>query len=158
MAAGLKKALATAGGPGGFTLIEVIATLIVAGIMGAIFIQFMGTAMSRSTRAVEMVRGEAAAEAIVEEIVADYVYEMNANASGGLDAMEKAVNIDKKYDNSATGIEVTAAYIAFDANGVETADSGGLKRTLKVTVAAPGNDLITLLTKSRQTNSPPVPF
>lgn len=141
----------------GFTLIEVIATVIVAGLMGAIFIQFMGTAMSRSTRSVEIVRGEAAAEAVVERIVADYVEKMNADATTGLGLMKTAID-GKTYDNSAAGVKVTAAYVAFDTNGNETADSGGLNRTLKVTVEAPGNDLISLLTNSRMADSPPVPF
>ncbi len=141
----------------GFTLIEVIATVIVAGIMGAIFIQFMGTAMSRSSRSVEIVRGEAAAEAVVERIVADYVEKMNADADTGLGLMKTAID-GKTYDVSAAGVTVTAGYIAFDTNGNEIPDSGGENRTLKVTVAAPGNDLITLLTNSRLPDSPPVPF
>jgi hypothetical protein len=52
---------------------------------------------------------------------------------------------------------ITTAYIAFDASGNEI-PSGGLNRTLKVTVTASGNDLTTLLTSSRSANSPPVPF
>ncbi len=142
----------------GFTLIEVIATVIVAGIMGAIFIQFMGTAMSRSTRSVEIVRGEGLAEAVVERIVADYVEKMNTDAVTGLGLMKTAIDGKTTYDDNAAGVKVTAAYIVFDANGNETADSGGLNRTLKVTVEAPGNNLVTLLTNSRLTDSPPVPF
>ena len=46
-------------------------------ILGVIFINFMGTAMSKSVRAVEMVQGEARAEALLERIVADYVLKMN---------------------------------------------------------------------------------
>ena len=40
---------------GGFTLIEVIATIVVMGILAAFFIHFMGTALNDSWKAVEVV-------------------------------------------------------------------------------------------------------
>ena len=54
-----------------------IVTIIATAILGVIFINFMGTAMSKSVRSVEMVRDEATAEAPLERIVADFVFEMN---------------------------------------------------------------------------------
>jgi prepilin-type N-terminal cleavage/methylation domain-containing protein len=57
----------------GFTLVEVIVTIMAAGILGAIFIQFMGTALNSSWNAVEIVRDEADAEKVMEQIIADYV-------------------------------------------------------------------------------------
>ena len=39
----------------GFTLIEVIATVLVIGILAAFFIHFMGTALNDSWKAVEVV-------------------------------------------------------------------------------------------------------
>jgi len=142
----------------GFTLVEVIATIIATAILGVIFINFMGTAMSKSVRAVEMVQGEADAEALIEQIVADCVYELNRDPAAALNTMKGYIDLPtRKY-----GANVTAAYIVFDPNtGNETPYAGAdenLKRTLKVTVAAAGNDLVTLLTRSRSANSPPVPF
>jgi hypothetical protein len=138
----------------GFTLVEVIVTILAAAIVGVIFINFMGTAMSKSVRPVEMVQGEANAEAIIERIVADYVYELNQNPAGGLNTIKGQIDSPTlKY-----GTNVTCVYIAFDANGNEGPDSSGENRTLKVTVAAAGNDLVALLTKSRSGNSPPVSF
>jgi prepilin-type N-terminal cleavage/methylation domain-containing protein len=49
----------------GFTLLEVIVTIIAAGILGAIFIQLMGTALNSSWNAVEIVRDEADAEKVM---------------------------------------------------------------------------------------------
>ena len=43
----------------GFTLVEIIVTLVAAGILGAIFIHFMGTALDAGWNAVEIVRDEA---------------------------------------------------------------------------------------------------
>jgi prepilin-type N-terminal cleavage/methylation domain-containing protein len=142
----------------GFTLIEVIVTIIATAILGVIFINFMGTAMSKSVRSVEMVKGEASAEAVLERIIADYVLKMNQNNATALGLIK--TDIDNK---NVYGDNVSAVYIIFDS-GNESLDSGAWidsvepYRTLKVTVAAAGNDLVTLLTRSRKANSPPVPF
>ena len=50
----------------GFTLIEVIATIIVMGILAAFFIHFMGTALNDSWRSVQLVADEAKAEGLME--------------------------------------------------------------------------------------------
>jgi hypothetical protein len=117
----------------------------------------MGTAMSKSVRSVEMVQGEADAEALIEQIVADYVFELNRNPS-------TVLNTIKGYIDTPTlkyGAKVTCYFITFDTNGNQTQYTGAdenLKRTLKVTVAAAGNDLVTLLTRSRTSSSPPMAF
>ena len=56
----------------GFTLIEIIATIILVGILAAFFIHFMGTALNQSWKSVELVAGEADAEGKIEEIIAYY--------------------------------------------------------------------------------------
>ncbi len=63
----------------GFTLIEVIATVVVMGILAAFFINFMGTALTDSWRSVELVADEARAEGLMERIIADYVEKINDN-------------------------------------------------------------------------------
>ena len=137
----------------GFTLIEVIVTIVAAAIVGVIFINFMGTAMSKSVRSVEMVQGEASAEAKLERIIADYVLKMNQNNATALGLIK--TDIDNKI---VYGDNVTATYIIFDSTGKEVPDLAGPYRTLKVTIAASGNDLVTLLTRSRNANSPPILF
>jgi prepilin-type N-terminal cleavage/methylation domain-containing protein len=135
----------------GFTLIEVIATILATAILSAIFINFMGSAMSRSVRPIEMVSGETEAEGLLEWVLADYVYEINRNPGTALGTI-------KGYIDSPTrryGTKVSAAYVAFN-NGIEEPAAGG--NTLKVTVSAAGNDLVTLLTRTRSNISPPVPF
>jgi len=70
--------------------------------MGAFFIQFMGTAMSKSIQALENVRDEAAAEAIMEQIVADYVFEINkSDPLSALGAMI-AKNLSNTYGPGVT--------------------------------------------------------
>jgi prepilin-type N-terminal cleavage/methylation domain-containing protein len=141
------------GFPQGFSLVEVIATILVTAILGAIFINFMGTAVSKSTQAIDVVQGEAAAEGVLERIVADYVLKMNQNFTTALGLIK--ADIDSK---TVYGANVSAVYIEFLASGSEDPGFSGTSRTLKVTVAAPGNDLTTLLTQSRDANSPAIAF
>jgi len=140
----------------GFTLVEVIVTILMAAIMGAFFIQFMGTAMSRSTRAIEYVRDEASAEAVMEEIVAEYVAEVNKS-----DPMNA---LNRVYTKSH-GTRVTKDYVQFNPSGVaEVLVPPNTSRTLRVKVQAQANSgsfLTTLLTESRQAGppaSPPVAY
>jgi len=140
----------------GFTLVEVIVTILMAAIMGAFFIQFMGTAMSKSSRSIENVRGEAAAERIMEQIVADYVAEINK------DDPTPALGTSRGRSYGTSQTSVSMGYVTFNLSGaIQTAT---LSRTLRVTVQplqAPGRELVTLLTESRQAGppaSPPVAY
>jgi prepilin-type N-terminal cleavage/methylation domain-containing protein len=139
--------------PQGFTLVEVIATIIVTAILGVIFVNFMGTAMSKSTQAIDVVQGEAAAEGVLERIAADYIFKMNQNFSTALGLIKADIDSQTVY-----GANVSAVYIQFLASGSEDPGFSGTSRTLKVTVAAAGSDLTTLLTQSRGANSPAVAF
>jgi prepilin-type N-terminal cleavage/methylation domain-containing protein len=143
----------------GFTLIEVIATIIATAILGVIFINFMGTAMSKSVRSVEMVRDEATAEAALERIIADYVFEINNQ----VDLTQALKNIKDKTSAYATEfkIPITIDYFEFVINGTtanEKKPPPSKSNTLKVTIEASGNNLTTLLTLSRTGQSPPVSF
>jgi len=133
----------------GFTLVEVIVTIIAAGILGAIFINFMGTAMSKSTQALDNVRNEADAETLMEQIVSDYVLEINKD-----DPSEALRTINLK----DYGPRVSKVYITFDASGNEQElIPPNTSNTLKIMVQAPGDRLTTLLTNSRLPGSPTSP-
>jgi prepilin-type N-terminal cleavage/methylation domain-containing protein len=142
----------------GFTLIEVIATIIVMGILAAFFIHFMGTALNDSWKAVEVVEGEAKAEGLMEKIIADYVERINDNNPDA--ALAEIKGLESDYESDVDyGMPVTMEYIVFDAGGDEQADTAGENRNLKVTVEPPGFNLTTVLTQSRtDTNQPPMPY
>jgi prepilin-type N-terminal cleavage/methylation domain-containing protein len=138
-------------GPKGFTLLEVIATLVAAGILGAIFIQLMGTALNSSWNAVAIVRDEAGAEKVLEQIIADYVANINNDPAAALNNMVTNYN-----GRTIDGIGVSTRYIVFDGSGNEVA--AGLSDNLKVELKASGiaapaiagrYPLTTILTNSR---------
>jgi prepilin-type N-terminal cleavage/methylation domain-containing protein len=132
----------------GFTLVEIIATIIVMGILAAFFIHFMGTAMDDSWKSVELVTGEAEAEAKIEEIVAYFTSKINDNA----DLANALSKVATEFASDAT-----FQYIVFNsATGNEENDISGSNRNLKVTIEAPGNDLSTILTTSRINSSDPM--
>jgi len=132
----------------GFSLIEVIATIIVMGILAAFFIHFVGTAVEYSWEAVEFVAGEAEAEGVIEQIIADYVRETNGDpdTNNALAALK----------GSSYGDNVTMAYIGFDENGNEIPVTSGTSELLKVTYEAPGKNLTVILPKSRWFSTDPI--
>ena len=130
----------------GFTLVEIIATIIVMGILAAFFIHFMGTAVDYSWKSVELVAGEAEAEGKLEEIIAYYTSKINDDL--GLDnALSIVVS---EYSGDAT-----INYIEFDSDGKEYDVTPGTSNNLKVTVEASGQNLSTILTKSRTESTDP---
>ena len=129
----------------GFSLVEVIATIIVMGIVAAFFVHFMGTAVDYSWEGVELVAGEAEAEGKLEEIIAYFTSKINQDPNSAL-----SITISE-FGSDAS---ISMSYIEFDAGGTATV-VGGPTTTLRVTVQAPGNDLTTILTKSRSSSSDP---
>jgi prepilin-type N-terminal cleavage/methylation domain-containing protein len=149
----------------GFTLVEIIVTLVAAGILGAIFIHFMGTALDSSWNSVEIVRDEAGAEALMEQLIAYYVADLNSKD----DPTNKAAlaNIDTYDGNTIEGITITTHYIQFDVSGNEIVVDPGPTDNLKVVLQAPSqvspavrlrHPLTTVLTNSRTINDPIVPY
>jgi len=143
----MKRTQSTHNSENGFTLIEIIATVIVMGILAAFFINFMGTALTDSWRSVELVADEARAEGLMEMIIADYVELINGNNPAG--ALQTILNGESAYESDPDyGMPVTMGYIRFN-NGVEETDTTGKNRNLKITIESPGYQLTTILTESR---------
>jgi hypothetical protein len=139
-------------------MIEIIATIVIMGILAAFFIHFMGIAVDDSWKSVELVMGEAEAEGIIEDIIAYYTSEINDDPDNALSTL-----VSKK-DNGDFGdsSHITMDYIVFDSGGNEQLDSSGENNNLKVTVQIIeqgeqlSNRLTTILTKSRNKADDPV--
>jgi len=135
----------------GFTLIEIIATIIIMGILSAFFIHFMGTALDDSWKSVELVAGEAEAEGKLEEIIAYFTSQINDDSIFSNPFQNALTVVASEFSGDAT-----MEYIVFNSSGAEETDGGsGGHRNLKVTIEAPGNNLTTILTLSRTQSTDP---
>ena len=151
----MKQNLQIENNPKGFTLVEIIVTIVAAGILGAIFVQLMGTALNSSWNSVEIVRDESNAERLMERIIGEYVALINNDPDNALGI------IDDYHLQTIYGINITANYIQFDAGGNEVLigpPPGATGENLKFVLQAPSQlapaiksryPLTAILTKSR---------
>ena len=134
-------------GQSGFTLVEIIVTLVAAGLLAVFYFHFMGTAMDFSWKSVELVAGEAEAEGKMEEIIAYYTSKINSDPDNAL------ADVVSQFTGDATMV-----YISYDSGGNESTLTIGTSNNLKVIVEAPGNDFTTILTKSRTDGDNPIVY
>jgi prepilin-type N-terminal cleavage/methylation domain-containing protein len=144
----------------GFTLIEIIVSIVVGAIVGVILLTYMGTQLTQSGDPVNIARTEGAAEMWMERIISDYVQEMNTPVTyTGALATIYARNYTIGPYNMPGGVTLTRAYVTYDAGGNEVAVTGGGTSTnLKVTVQTGGYGLTSILTAERVTSGDPVTY
>jgi prepilin-type N-terminal cleavage/methylation domain-containing protein len=143
----------------GFTLIEVIVSIVLAAIVGVIFLTYMGTQLTHSGDPVNVARDEGVAEMWMERIMSDYVQEMNAATFTTALATIFARNYAAGPYNMPASVTLTRTYITYDAGGNEVAvTGGGTSHNLKVTVRAAGYGLTAILTAERVTSGDPVTY
>lgn len=123
----------------GFTLIELIVTIVIGGLLAAVVVQLMGTQLLKSGSPLTTTQNAAQAEGIMEQVVAYYTDYVNNNTSGALSAV-----YNKYY--SATNSTIT-----FTQNASNTFGSDGLA-SMTVVVTVGNVSFATLLTQER-TNS-----
>jgi Tfp pilus assembly protein PilV len=119
--------------PRGFSLIELIVIIVVAGFLGALMVNMLGTQLLRSANPVVTAKQSAQAEAALEGVLAYYTNEVNTNLSTALD------NVKTHFADNAT-VSFTSDDSNWQGTGV---------RVLTVTVFAGDVQLTTLLTQSR---------
>ncbi|HOD35332.1 MAG TPA: type II secretion system protein [Syntrophales bacterium] len=124
---------------GGFTLIEVIVTIIVASIMGVLLVQFMGTAMFRSGEPLVRVQDVSTLRNVLENMTSDYKY-LAATRADFLSTFKDRV--DTGY--YGTGYTATTKYIEFPTGGGTEIEDFSDPKLLKVTVTK-GNQSITTI-------------
>jgi prepilin-type N-terminal cleavage/methylation domain-containing protein len=144
----------------GFTLIEIIVSIVLGATVGVILLTYMGTQLIQSGNPVNIARDEGAAEMWMERIISDYVQEMNTPVTytGALATIfARDYTIDPY--NMPAGVTLTRTYVTYDAGGNEVAVAGGGTSTnLKVTIQAGGYGLTNILTAERVTSGDPITY
>lgn len=143
----------------GFTLIEVIVSIVVGAIVGVIFLSYMGTQLIHSGDPINIARAEGVAEAWMERIISDYVMGMNGVNYATALATIYARDYTAVPYNMPASVTLTRTYVTYDAGGNEVeVTGGGTSTNLKVTVQAGGYGLTTILTAQRVTSGDPVTY
>lgn len=131
----------------GFTLVELIITVVLVGLLAALFIPAMGTHLIRSGDPVAVGLDEAQVVSAQEAVVREYVRFLNTDSTPA-DVLPHMVGA------FAGNASISFSYIDFDASRNETAcanppDCAGLK----VTIQQRGHACTTLLTNARNSTS-----
>jgi prepilin-type N-terminal cleavage/methylation domain-containing protein len=143
----------------GFTLIEVIVAIVLASIVGVIFLTYMGTQLTRSGDPIIVARDEGVAEMWMERILSDYVQETNASTYTTALATIFSRNYTAGPYNMPANVTLTRTFVTYDAGGNEVAvTGGGTSNNLKVTVRAAGYGLTSILTAERVTSGDPIAY
>jgi len=133
----------------GFTLLEVVITLIVGSILGAILVQFMGTSMKNSFEPVIMVQNSNGVYEIMEKLNSDYKMRLMTSTDDPLDDFRTDV-INGRLPLAAPVIghyTVVTKYITFTGGAEDAIEDATELRVLKVTITHGGQSLTALFTR-----------
>ena len=122
----------------GFTLLEVIVSLIVAAILGAMLVSFMGSSVMRSGNPVLLAQNGAYLNQIMENMGADYKYLMATSATP-LTTFTANVGAEgssqTRYADGSHPYTVIANHrITFPSGSPVTEQTDNAGKTLKVTI------------------------
>jgi prepilin-type N-terminal cleavage/methylation domain-containing protein len=135
----------------GFTLVEIIVTLIVSALLGTILVTLMGGAVQRSSQMVVDVQAGTALQQVMERMTADYRWVL-LTQEDPLNTFKSRVAAGNNSENTPYygDYSVVTKFIAFDSNFKEksSACTPGESdcRTLKVTLTVADQSLAALFT------------
>lgn len=115
----------------GFTLIEIIISLIVVGIMGTMLVTFTGTALQRSSKGVFDMVEFYRRNQIIDNITADYTADV-IHLTNALTLLKSSID-SGSYDTSFA--DVSAAYIRYTNANPPVEQSATSGDYLKVTIS-----------------------
>ena len=132
----------------GFTLIEIIVTIVLAAIMGTIFIQFMSKSLTKSAEPLTLVQEGYSLNQIIEEITADYKDLLKADSDTALTTLNTYIANGNISGNDPYYGEYTRVtkYIKF-SGGNEADDMSGDNRILKAVITLDNQSITALFTK-----------
>lgn len=116
----------------GFTLIEVIITIVVAAILASMIFSYFGTAITGSATPVSRLETALAAQSAIENVTADYMANYTSNLSGLQNKVGRegqALNVS--YGN---GTVIDNHFITWSANNEVRVQTPSVSNCLKVTV------------------------
>jgi prepilin-type N-terminal cleavage/methylation domain-containing protein len=131
----------------GFTLLEIVVTLIVASILGVILLEFMGTTVQKSYVPIQMAQNSMNVNQIMERMNADYKKRLLLSADPLVDFL---ADVENGNDNSGLpyygDYSVETSWILFDTNGNQI-NGAADQRILRVKVTYNNRSVTSLFTR-----------
>ena len=133
----------------GFTLLEVVITLIVGSILGAILVQFMGTSMKNSFAPVIMVQDGNGVHEIMEKMNSDYKMRLMTSTDNPLEDFKTDVENGNVIGNIPFfgNYAWVTKYITFTGGAENAIEDATELRVLKVEITHGGQSLTALFTR-----------
>ena len=140
----------------GFTLLEIVITMIVASILGAILLEFMGQTVYKSYEPIQMAHESMDLTSIMECINAEYKQSMLTMVQSDGAMATHLNNFKNAVDSnsfSCGAYTATTSWVVFNSSGqpgqyVEAVDGDPLNhRVLKVNVVHGNHEITTLFTR-----------
>lgn len=132
----------------GFTLVEVIITLLVAVILGGIMMQYLGSAVTGSSTPMKRLAAETALGTTADSMIGAFRQAAPSDSSAWSDFQDTIGAAGTTQNNGYGAYRVLFNdFIQFDAAGNEAADVIGTapENILKVTIAGASDDSLTFL-------------
>ncbi len=123
--------------PRGFSLIEIIITLVVLGIAGAMLATFMGPGITRSSDPIQALQNDASLQAVMENMIADQQANFSSNLVA-LSAFSAAVGGSGSDQSNTYGQYHVDRNSLCDKDGSNVFTNNGTGPFLCVTISAPG--------------------
>lgn len=130
------------GSKAGFSLLEVIVTLIVAAILAAMLARLLGSGLLNSAEPLIRTQDLLSIEQVVETITADYKKLMAANSATALSQLKTDIDAG----NYGAAYTFSTKYIAFTSGNVEKPGPEG-DTILKVSVSRSNHKLVAIFTR-----------
>ena len=142
-------------GQGGFTLLEIIVTIVIAAIMGVFFAQFVYTGMIHSTDPVLRVQNQSRASEVMEKMTAHYK-NLAATQSNFLPIFKDFVDYGNElshpveragYPSYGSYQKIHNDYIKFVSGAEAQETTAADQRVLKVTIRCGDQTVTSLFTR-----------
>jgi len=138
-------------GQRGFSLLEIIVTLVLIATVGAMMVSFLGKQLSQGGGTTEWMRGEFELSTVMERIIADYREELSAETldlAVFMAARDTADEVNALYGSAIDDVEEAATAFAADpAPSADFTESGTDPAVRKLTLVKGGQRLITIFTE-----------
>jgi len=138
-------------GEGGFAIIDVIITIVVASLLSIMLAQFMGTGIINSGNPFLELKDDYALAQVMERITADYrnALETSTLNDAFFEARDTAAEINSLYSVSVDSVSITATDFEPDdpIDPVDYTESGSDNGIRKVTITKNDQTLVSLFTQ-----------